>query len=238
MQNIQEILEWIWLSENESKIYLALLKLWKSWVTNIAKNSWVKRTTIYNYINPLLEKDFIKRSISWKRILFMAENPRKLVKIFEERKNNFLKQLPLLEWFYNENSTNTNMEFYEWKNGKKKIYEEIWSSWQEIMAFFSPESFYKIFDLKYDKFLSDLEKKSWWKTKNLLDNNIYSKEHIKNFPWTHSKLLPESFELEVDIIIIKNSIIMVSFEPMYVIKLKNKPLSNFHRNLFNYLWKK
>jgi len=27
----------------------------------------------------------------------MAENPKNLVKIFEERKNNFLKQLPLLE---------------------------------------------------------------------------------------------------------------------------------------------
>ena len=102
---MQKILEWIWLSENESKIYLSLLKLWKSWITSISNQSGIKRTTIYNYINPLLEKDFIKRSINWKRILFMTENPKNLVKIFEERKNNFLKQLPLLEWMYNENST-------------------------------------------------------------------------------------------------------------------------------------
>ena len=237
MKKIQEILEWIWLSENEAKIYLTLLKLWKSWVTNISKYSEIKRTTIYNYINPLLEKDFIKRTISWKRILFTAENPKNLIKIFEERKNNFLKKLPILEWFYNESSSSPKLEFYEGKNWIKKIYEEVWSSGQDLMAFFSPEYFYKIFDLKYDKYLENLEKKNWWKTKNLLVNNNFWREHIKNFNGNSSKLLPKEFKLEVDIIIVKNSIIMVSFEPMYVIKLKNKPLSDFHRNLFNYFWK-
>jgi hypothetical protein len=29
--------------------------------------------------------------------LFIAENPNNLVKAFEERKNNFIKKLPLLE---------------------------------------------------------------------------------------------------------------------------------------------
>lgn len=237
MQNIQEILEWIWLSENESKIYLSLLQLGVSWVTNISKTSWIKRTTIYNHINTLLEKNFIKRSINWKRIQFAAENPKNLIKIFEERKNNFLKKLPLLEWIYNENSTNTNLEFYEWKNWIKKIYEEVWSSWQEVLAFFSPEHFYKIFSLEYDNFLANLESSNLWKTKNLLVNNNFWKNHIKNFPWSYSKLLPKDFNLEVDVLIVKNSIIMVSFEPMYIIKLKNKPLSDFHRNLFNYFWK-
>jgi len=235
---MQKILEWIWLSENESKIYLALLELWKSGVTNIAKKSGVKRTTIYNYLNPLLEKDFIKRSISGKRILFMAENPKNLVKIFEERKNNFLKKLPILEWIYNENTTNTNLEFYEWKKWVKKIYEEIYSSWLEVLAFFSPEMFYKYLWEDFDIFLSNLEKLKWWKTKNLLQNNIYWKNHISsNITSNNSKLLPKDFNIEVDILLVKNSIIMISFEPMYAVKLKNKPLSDFHKNIFNYLWK-
>ena len=235
---MQEILEWIWLSKNESKIYLSLLKLWKSWITSISNQSGIKRSTIYNYINPLLEKDFIKRSISGKRILFIAENPKNLVKIFEEKKNNFLKKLPLLEWIYNENSTNTNLEFYEWKNWIKKVYEEVYSSWLDVLAFFSPEMFNKHLWEDFEKNISNLTKIFWWKTKNLLQNDIYWKEHISSdLTSNNSKLLPKEFKIEVDILLIKNSLVMISFEPMYAVKLKNKPLSDFHRNIFNYLWK-
>jgi len=238
MENIQEVLEWIWLWKNESKIYITLLELWKSWITSISKKSWIKRSTIYNYITPLLGKDFIKRSISWKRVLFIAENPNNLVKAFEERKNNFIKKLPLLEWIYNENHTNTNLEFYEWKNWIKKIYKEISLSGQSVLAFFSPKKFYDIFSEEYDSYLSNLQRKSWWEIKNLLKNDTFWKDHLKaDFTSNNSKLLPESFDFDVDIIIIKNTIVMVSFEPLYVIKLKNKWLSDFHRNIFNYLWK-
>ena len=236
IKNINDTLKWIWLSENESKIYISLLELWKAWITNISKKSWVKRSTIYNYINPLLEKDLIKRSISWKRILFIAENPNSIVKIFEERKNSFLKKLPLLEWIYNENSTNTNLEFYEWKNWIKKIYEEISNSGQNVVAFFSPEKFYNILGEDFDIHLWELERKSWCKIKNLLKNDTFWKNHLKaDFTSNNSKLLPEDFNFDVDIIIIKNTIVMVSFEPKYVIKLKNKWLADFHRNIFNYL---
>ncbi len=231
--SIEKILEGIWLSENESKIYLALLKLWKSGITNIAKISGVKRTTIYNYLNPLLEKNFIKRSISWKRILFIAENPKNLLKIFEEKKNNFLSKLPLLEGIYNENNTNTNLEFYEWKNNLKELYKKIWSNWKDIFTFFSPEIFYKYFTEEFD---SSLEQK-YWRTKTLIKNNNFSKKHIENNPKSEIKLLPKDFEIDVDIIITWNSIIMISFEPMYAVKLKNKPLSEFHKNIFNFFWK-
>ncbi len=234
MQNIEEILQWIGLNENESKIYLALLSLWKSWVTNISKKSWVKRTTIYNYINPLLQKNFIKRSVSWKRILFVAENPKNLLKIFEERKNKFLSKLPLLEWIYKENITKTNLEFYEWIDSLKKLYRKIWSSWKDIYTFFSPEMFYKYFTEEFDSSLTQ----KYWKTRTLIKDNFTAKKHIKNNPKSEIKLLPKDFEIDVDIIITWNSIIMISFEPMYAVKLKNKALANFHKNVFKYFWKR
>jgi len=230
---IEKILEWIWLNKNESKIYLALLKLWKSWITNISKHSWVKRTTIYNYINPLLEKNFIKRTISWKRILFTAENPKNLIKIFEERKKNFLEKLPFLEWIYNKNSTNTNLEFYEWKDNLKKLYKKIWSQEKDIFTFFSPEMFYKYFSEKFDSTLVQ----KYWKTKTLIKDSEIAKKHIQNNPKSDIKFLPKDFNINVDIIITWNSIIMISFEPMYAVKLKNKDLADFHKNIFNYFWK-
>ncbi len=237
MGNLENILQWVGLSENESKIYLTLLELWKSWVTEISKKSWIKRTTIYPYINKLLEKNLIKRTVKWKRILFTVGKPKNIITNLEEKKANLLKKIPILEELYKENSPNPSLEFYEWKKSLVNLYKKIWSSWTAIYSFLSPEEFYKNFSEEFDKSLWLLEKKAWWKTKTLIKNNAFSKKHIQNNPFSQIKLLPENFDLDIDIIIVWNSIIMISFEPLYAIVLKNKPLSDFHRNLHNYFWK-
>ena len=220
MKNLQEILQWIWLSENESKIYLAVLELGKSWVTHISKQSWIKRTTIYSYINPLLEKNFLKRTIYWKRTIFTAQNPKKLIEIFDKRKDDFLKNLPLLDWIYNKNSPNPKLEFYDGKLWVKEVYNKIWSSWELVLTFFSPETFYKYFSTKYDEFLANIEKKHWWNTRSLIQNNSSWKKHIALEYSSNWKLLPKELHLEIDVIIVKNSIIMISYEPMQAIIIK------------------
>lgn len=237
MDDIENILQWIWLSRNESKIYLTLLELGKSWITTISKKSWIKRTTIYSYLTPLLEKDIIKRTISWKRIFFSAENPSRLINNLEEKKKNFLAKLPILEWLYNENSSNPSIEFYEGKKAITNLYKKVWSSWLTVYTFFSPEEFYKYFSEEFDSSLWSLEIKAWWKTKTLIKNNNFSKKHIQNNPNSQIKLLPSGFELDVDVIILWNSIIMISFNPIFAIVTKNKKLADFHRNLHKYFWK-
>lgn len=237
MENLENILIWIWLSNNESKIYLTILELWKSWISSISKKSWIKRTTIYSYITPLLEKNIIKRTIYGKRIYFMAENPKNIIDIFEEKRKKFLEKLPIFEWLYIKNSPNPSLEFYENKKAINELYKKIWSSWLTIYTFISPEEFYKHFSEDFDKSLWILEKKAWWKTKTLIKNNNFWYKHIKNNHTSHIKFLPKGFELDVDVIILWNSIIMISFEPIYAIVIKNKALADFHRNLHNYFWK-
>ena len=149
MENIENILEWVGLSENESKIYLTLLKLWKSWVTEISRKSWIKRTTIYPYITSLLEKNLIKRTVKWKRTFFTTEDPKNIIDNLEDKKKRFLKKLPILEWLYKENSPNPNLEFYEGKNALMNLYKKIWLSWLTVYTFFSPEEFYKHFRESY-----------------------------------------------------------------------------------------
>lgn len=236
-EKILKILEWIGLNNNESKIYLALLKLWKSWVTDISHKSWIKRTTIYSYLNPLLEKDFIKRTIVGKRILFMAENPDKLLRIFEKRKNKFIENIDILKDLYDNKSEKPTLEFYEWINWVKDTYETVWSSWKLVLTFFSPETFYKYFSEEYDKKLTSLEIKNWWKTHNLLRFWDVSKKHLKaDFTSNISKVLPKWLDLETDVILVNEKIYLISFDPMYVVILKNKPFFNFYLNLHKYFW--
>ena len=238
MNNLEKILQWVWLSENEAKIYLAILELGKSWVTNISKKSWIKRTTIYSYINPLLEKDFIKRTIYKKRTLFIAENPKIILQAIEKKKEIFLESIPLLEGIYNKNSPNPHLEFYEWEAQIKDVYRKIAKSWKKTLAFFSPENFDKTIWKDIEEELSILSKKNCTTTKNLLRNDLYWREHLKNkFTSNNSKLLPKDFEIDADIMILWNSIVLVSYEPLQAVVIKNKAFADFLRNLHNYFWK-
>lgn len=237
MEDLTKILEWVGFSENEAKIYLAILDLWKAWITEVSKKSGIKRTTIYSYLDPLLEKWFIKRSIYGKRIFFLAESPKKILKIIDEKKRIMVKKMPLLESMYVKNSPNPQLEFYEWKVQIRKLYEEIWWSGLEIKAFFSPEQFYNMFWEEFDNKLCLLENQKGGMTRDLLRDNGFARKHLKNNPHSKSKLLPKEFNFDVDIIILWNSVVMISFEPLYAIKIKNKPFADFQRNIFDYFWK-
>lgn len=238
MKHIESILEWVWLDENEAKIYLALLETWSAWITQIASHIWAKRTTLYSYIQTLLKKSAIKRTIKWKRILFTAEEPKALLEQLEEKKRKFLTSLPFLEWMHQSHSPQPHIEYYEGKEGVKKVYHKVWSSGEPVLAFFSPSVFLRHFTKEYDRKLWELEKKHGGSTKNLLQNDLAWKEHLRD-PHTsyNSKLLPKGLELSVDMIIVKNTIVMVSYDPLLAVTIKNKAFADFHRNLFHYLWK-
>ncbi|MDD3301911.1 MAG: helix-turn-helix domain-containing protein [Candidatus Gracilibacteria bacterium] len=236
MENIGKILNLIGLSEIEAKLYLTILELGKSGISSISKKSEIKRTTIYPHILSLLKKDVIKRTIKGKRTFYIAQDPKSFVNILDEKKKNFLEKLPILESLYSKNSPNPSLEFYEDKEDLRNLYKKIWGSGMTIYTFISPLEFYKHFSEEFDRSLGFLEKKAGGKTKTLTKNYSFSKEYIKNNPFSQIKLLPKDFELDVDIIVLGNSIIMISFSPIYAIVIKNKTLADFHRNLHNYFW--
>ncbi len=238
MKDIENILEWIGLSKNEAKIYITVLNIGKSGVTEISKKSNIKRTTIYSYINPLLEKSYLKRSIHGKRTFFIAESPKRLLEIFEAKKTDFLKKLPFLEEIYNNNAPKPKVELYEWKKQVKDAYRRMETSWVKVFSFFSPEKFNAIVWEEFEEELESISSKHGTTAKTLLKNDPFWKRHIKNpHTWNNSKLLPQDFDLEVDINIVKDTVILISFDPLQAIFIKNKFFADFFKNLHNYFWK-
>jgi len=79
-------LEKLGLNDKESKAYLALLELGEGNIGKIAKKSGIRRTTVYDVIESLLKKGLISSSRKNKRVVYLAEAPRKLEQDLEEKK--------------------------------------------------------------------------------------------------------------------------------------------------------
>lgn len=79
------ILEKLGLSEKEAKVYLAALELTQDTVQNIAKKAGVNRPTTYFILKKLMQLGLISTLEKGKKTLFIAENPKELENLLDER---------------------------------------------------------------------------------------------------------------------------------------------------------
>lgn len=85
------------LSDTESRVYLAMLKLGPSSVQNIAKEGGVSRTAAYELINALSDKGLASTFNKGKKTMFSAEDPEKLHGYFKSRMETMKGQMASLK---------------------------------------------------------------------------------------------------------------------------------------------
>ena len=85
------------LSEKQARAYLALLELGPSTISPIAERAGLKRTSLYNFIDELVEMGIVGRSMRRGRRYFHAEPLSKLLKVQRERCSQLERAIPSLE---------------------------------------------------------------------------------------------------------------------------------------------
>jgi sugar-specific transcriptional regulator TrmB len=139
--NIEEILIKSGLSENEAKVFLALLSLGRGTVSKITRKAGLNRTTGYDILDSLVAKGLVSVSGKEPRQEFVAESPDKMVTLLQnnlaQAEKNFSevqKIIPELKSMHNV-SGRPKVSFYEGESGLKQVYEDTLTSNEEILAY-------------------------------------------------------------------------------------------------------
>ena len=129
------------LSENEAKIYLALLELGKGTVSEITRKANLNRTTGYDVLDGLVAKNLASVSGKEPKQEYVAESPDNLKILLEaefNEKKNSLKELtsaiPELKSLHNVRGR-PKVRFYEGVSGLIEVYEDTLSSHETIRAY-------------------------------------------------------------------------------------------------------
>ena len=117
-------LEKIGFNKKEIAVYLALLELGESTLSDIAKKSKVKRSTLYDTIESLKEKGLVGKTSKNKRFHYFAEDPKIIGELLKEKLLLFENVLPQLMSFANFLEGKPKIRFYEGKEGIHNVYEE------------------------------------------------------------------------------------------------------------------
>jgi len=119
---IHDFLLEIGLSKNEAKIYQMLLESGPSLIGEISSKTKIHRRNVYDSIERLKEKGFTSWTIKNNRKYFEAVDPKRIVDLFEEKKEKVRSIIPQL--LKKQKMESQVVKVYTGKEGRKIIFED------------------------------------------------------------------------------------------------------------------
>ncbi len=236
------ILEKLGLSWDEAKIYSYLLKNPQKNISDISKDLWINRPKLYKILPNMLENGLIGKTLSGKRILYIAENPDILSQYLENIKQDFDTFLPEIKKHYQnafQKPIFRHLQGFEWI---KNIFIDIGNSCQKWDTFYRyssrrdtqntsiPEKDYKIYrDIRNKKQLQ----------RYVITSEYLDKLKVKNLD-KDVVVIPKKidiFEDNITKIIYANKVAIIDYNTLESFIIESEVFAGFEKKIFLLLFK-
>jgi sugar-specific transcriptional regulator TrmB len=161
----REELQRLGFSPKEATVFLTLLRLGPSAASTLARTTGIKRTSIYDVLNSLMERSLVHSFKQGRHTYFVVDDVNELY-LQEKQKTQLAKEL--VEKFQNEMNMpqGVQVHYYKGHEGYREIYEEILRAKpEEIMVWIHLDNFWKGLDM---------EREDQW-TKERIQKKIYAR---------------------------------------------------------------
>lgn len=229
------------LNTKEATTYLAVLELGETSMGQLVKKSKLKRTTLYDIVESLKDKGLISTTKRNKKILYVADNPNKLVEQMEERKQALEKIIPELLAITNSIPNKPKVRYFEGIEGIKEVYRDILRYPDQKMYAWLSESMITGFDTTFvtDYYIPKrLEKRIWAEviaSKTSVGQDFKSRDLAT---LRKTRLLDGSrFPLSIEISLYgKDRIGFMSIEDKLGLIVESEPIANTLKSIFKAQW--
>lgn len=229
-------------SENETKVYLALLEMGISTITTIISRTHLHKQIVYDNLNRLIDKGLISYVIQSNRKHFSAASPERIKDVLDEQKREIEDKEELLKKILPELLIKKELAkekqvatIYQDKKGIKSILENILEQKEEVLAFGAEGRFKKVFGpywINYNKRREKIKQK-WrivWSEK--LKNK---REEIK---FVKVKYISKKFENPASTIIFGDNTAIIIWEDIpFAILIESSKITESYKSTFTLLWK-
>lgn len=229
------------LNQKEAEIYLILLKLKTATAYKIAKDSSIKKPTVYVILETLRQKGFILKTPSKRGTVYTAKSPDEFINIIEQKFTSVLNTLPLLKSIFKESSNNINVFYFEGMKGLEDLcyyrFDEINDT--EMVGFFAkPSTNFKEYEALFTKWSKDLLKRKV-KISGITPDHQYMKGQVENNrdAYRNLKLVdPEKYSSTVSIDVSLNFVRIMDLKNLNGVIIENTDLANAIHQVFDMVW--
>lgn len=151
--HIQTVLKQLGYPENQVKIYLAALKMGETTIVGIAEQVGMPRTTVTEIVNEMHRHGLMNYYTKRNRKYWVAENPEKLMIVWQERGAALKNILPSLQALrYEAGNGKPNVKCYVGTEEVKNIFDDIIETKHHIMALISWDDIAQFFGVDFMNF--------------------------------------------------------------------------------------
>jgi sugar-specific transcriptional regulator TrmB len=235
------------LSEKEAKVYLALLELGSSSVSEIARRARVTRTNTYHLLNALQSYGLVSSNESRSsKSIFSAEKPERLIHMMREklqeaerRYSDVKDLLPEIKSIYHDPDQKLSVRYYEGVEGIITAYEDTLTAKSKILGYASVEHQHSFFPGYFPEYYERRTKKGipvdcfLAETKDSLRIKQLDKKHLRR-----TQIIPERFKISPEINIYDDKIAILSLKEKFGVIIESNEVADAFRKMFTLAYEK
>ncbi|NOS67576.1 MAG: hypothetical protein HOO67_04405 [Candidatus Peribacteraceae bacterium] len=213
---ITELLK-LGLTDEEARVYLAVLEINGGPVSNIARKAGVNRVSCYHTVENLLAKQLLSQYNRNGVKCFAPEPPEQFLELAEEKVNIAKGLLPSLKSLASSIGFRPKIRFYEGKDGVERVFTESLAAKGEILGYTNLKSVTEFFPEFFERYTHEKLKRKI-KTRYLSPTTVESVHVMDRFlPKKYDQNLLEillvnrdQFLFENEVLVFNNSVGIVS----------------------------
>jgi len=241
MSNLSQTIQALGLSENESKIYLALIELGVSNIAKISEKSGIKRTSCYIILESMIQKGLINKTVVKGKQQYIAQEPEKLLRLSQEKLESLKNAMPQLKSLFNLSDTKPRIQFYEGRQGYISICDDsIKRSGKEILFIGNLDNLEEVVTYEYDDKIYIPTRMSMGKTIRIaaLETPAMKKFQSNDHKYMRTtKFLPKDIKFNASMFIYGDTIGIISSEKELMgLIIDSKPIAQMARSMFELIW--
>ena len=220
------------LTENEAKVYLALLEGGSLKAGKTAKQAGLDRSSAYNALNSLVRKGFVSYVKIGRVKWFQAANPEVLRSFLRRRISVIDGALPALKKKYSAAKLEENVRLYKGLEGVRAVLEDIVRSRELNRIFGSEGQVEENMPLFARKFIPLLQK-----SRIPVRSIIREGRPMKQAKYRQVKRIPMHAKSPVVTNVYGNKIAIILWSnPPEAILIENKRAADAYKDFFDFMW--
>lgn len=226
-------------SEKEATVYLLLLKLGPTASSTLARLSGIKRTSMYDVTNSLIERDLITSFRQGKVTYFLIDDVNKLY-FYEKEKADFAKKLITDLKAIKSGGEGIHINYYKGVEGYREMYEDILRAQpKEFFGWIHLDYFYKALDMKREQEWTKERIAKRMNVRLIMQNTELAQKYKSedSHSFRETRLLQGSDSFKTTCLLYQDYIVF--FDPtneMLGIRIHNPELFKMQKSIFEKSW--
>ena len=236
----------IGLSNNEAKVYLAMLELGPSSILEIAAKAGINRPTTYVQVESLKKMGLVSTQMKGKKQLFIAEDPSQLEfivheqeKLLEQRKEELGKVMPGLKEIFELAEDKPHVRFFEGIEGLQRMQDAFLSTKDKtILAIASLDDVFRVFP-QHPKAYAPRRVKKGIHSRLIYTTSqgAFLKKDDTEMLREAKYIVPEKFTFSVDMTIYDDKVAIAALKgKLSGVIIQNSEIADSFRGIFELLW--